>query len=246
MSENSLALVTGASRGIGASIAKQLAQDGFYVLINYSRSENKARKVLEEIESKGGQGDLLHFDVSQPDEVQEAFQGIQKNHGGLSVCVNNAGISIDSLLLRIKNEDLDKVLDTNLKGTIYCSKEAAKLMMKKRQGSIIQMSSVIGQRGNAGQAAYASAKGGIISFSKSMAQELAARHVRVNVIAPGFISTDMTENLNEEQKEAVKKQIPMGNVGTPEDVSGVASFLASEKSRYMTGQVLGVNGGLYM
>lgn len=241
-----LALVTGASRGIGAAIALRLAKEGHYVLINYSSNESKAKEVLDELIRAGGEGELCGFDVSQPDQVDEKFEAVTKTRGPLAVLVNNAGITIDSLLIRMKNEDLDKTLSIDLKGAIYCTRAAAKSMMRARQGSIIQISSVIGECGNAGQSAYAAAKSGLIGFSKSVAKELASRQVRVNVVTPGYISTDMTGALTDAQKEAILRNVPLGFLGASEDVSSLVAFLASPASRYITGQVIGVNGGMYM
>lgn len=241
-----IALVTGASRGIGAAIAQSLARRGFHVLLNYSRNEQKAREALMRIHAEGGKGDLCQFDVSEPAQVDEKMDWAARTFGPLSVLVNNAGITLDSLLIRMKNEDLDKTLDVDLKGSIYCSRAAAKQMMRERRGSIIQISSVIGESGNAGQSAYAAAKAGLIGFSKSLAKELASRQVRVNVVAPGFITTDMTGALTDTQKEAILRTVPLGFFGEPDDVAGIVAFLASPESRYITGQVIGVNGGLYM
>ena len=241
-----LALVTGASRGIGAAIAKKLGADGYHVFVNYGKNEAKAKEVLTEIESKGGSGELCGFDVSNGEAITAAISGIAKSHGPLDVLVNNAGINTDSLLVRMKEEDIDRVLGTNLKGAMICTREAAKQMMKARKGAIIQISSVVGQMGNGGQAAYSAAKAGLIGFTKSVARELAGRGVRANVIAPGFIATDMTGDLNEKQSEAILQNIPLGYIAKPEDIANSVSFLASENSRYITGQILGVNGGMYM
>ena len=240
------ALVTGASRGIGAAIAEKLAKAGYYVLVNYTSNETKAREVLKRIEAAGGKGELCGFDVSNPEQVEKAIAEAGKKHGGLSVLVNNAGITIDGLLIRMKDEDLQKVLSVDLMGAIYCTREAAKLMMKARSGSIIQISSVIGEMGNPGQAAYSAAKSGLIGFSKSVAKELGSRSIRVNVVTPGFITTDMTEALTEPQKEAILRSIPLASLGNPDDVASLVAFLASPESRYITGQVIGVNGGMYM
>jgi 3-oxoacyl-[acyl-carrier protein] reductase len=241
-----LALVTGASRGIGAAIALRLAQDGYHVFVNYASKEDRAREVLEEIHKAGGTGELCGFDVSQSEQVNEKMEWIHSNKGPLSVLVNNAGMTVDSLLIRVKDEDLDRILAVDLKGAIYCTRAAAKQMMRERKGSIIQMSSLIGEAGNAGQSIYGAAKAGLMGFSKSVAKELGSRQVRVNVVTPGFISTDMTGPLTDAQKEAILRTVPLGFFGAPEDVASLVAFLASPNSRYITGQVIGVNGGMYM
>jgi 3-oxoacyl-[acyl-carrier protein] reductase len=241
-----LALITGASRGIGATVALRLAKDGFHVFINYSSNESKAREVLDQIVAQGGTAELCGFNVADPDQVDQKFEAITQTHGPLSVLVNNAGITIDSLLMRLKNDDLDKTISVDLKGAIYCTRAATKPMMRARQGSIIQISSVIGEMGNAGQSAYAAAKAGLIGFSKSVAKELGSRQIRVNVVTPGFIATDMTEALTDAQKEAILRSVPLGFFGASEDVASLVAFLASPNSRYITGQVIGVNGGMYM
>ena len=239
------ALVTGASRGIGAAIAERLAADGFHVLVNYASSEDRARAVVDKITAAGGSASLLAFDVSNSTQVDEKMDAANKE-GPLAVLVNNAGITIDGLLMRLKDEDLERTLDVDLKGAIYCTRAACRAMMRARAGSIIQISSVIGEMGNAGQAANSAAKAGLIGFSKSVARELGSRNVRVNVVAPGFITTDMTSALTEDQKNAILRTVPLGYLGAPEDVASVVSFLASPSSRYLTGQVIGVNGGMYM
>lgn len=241
-----LALVTGASRGIGASIAKRLAKDGFHVVLNYASNEAKAQQVLDAILTEGGSGELSGFDVSSSAQVDEKFDALAKAHGPLSVLVNNAGITIDGLLMRLKDEDLERTLAVDLKGAIYCTRAASKQMMRARQGSIIQISSVIGEMGNPGQSAYAAAKAGLIGFAKSVAKELASRQIRVNVITPGFIETEMTGALTESQKEAILRSVPLGFLGAADDVSSLVAYLASPASRYLTGQVIGVNGGLYI
>lgn len=245
-SSKPVALVTGASRGIGAAIAERLGRDGFQVLINYASSEERARAVRERIVGSGGAAELCGFDVSNSAQVDEQVEWIAKTYGPVAVLVNNAGITIDGLLVRLKDEDLDRTLSIDLKGAVYCTRAVARQMMRARQGSVIQISSVVGESGNAGQSAYAAAKSGLIGFSKSIAKELASRSIRVNVVTPGFISTDMTEALTEAQKEAILRTIPLGYFGAPEDVASTVSFLASSASRYITGQVIGVNGGMYI
>jgi 3-oxoacyl-[acyl-carrier protein] reductase len=239
------ALVTGASRGIGAAIAKQLARDGHRVFVNYASNESRAQEVVQAIRAAGGEGEAIRFDVADSSAVDAAFETITKE-GPLAVLVNNAGVTVDSLLLRLKDEDLERTLDIDLKGAIYCTRAACKSMMRARQGSIIQISSVIGESGNAGQSAYAAAKAGLIGFSKSVAKELASRGIRVNVVAPGYIATEMTAALTEAQKEAILRAVPLGFLGEPKDVAALVAFLAASASRYVTGQVIGVNGGLYM
>ncbi len=240
------ALVTGASRGIGAEIAKHLARSGHLVWVNYQSNKERAEQVVSEITALGGSAKSIQFNVSVSSEVDAAFDEIAKTHGPLTTLVNNAGITIDGLLLRLKDEDLEKTLSVDLKGAIFCTRAAAKQMIRKRQGSIIQISSVVGEMGNAGQAAYAAAKAGLIGFSKSVAKELASRRVRVNVVTPGFISTEMTESLTDVQKEAILRGIPLGFFGSPADVAALVSFLASPASQYITGEVIGVSGGMYI
>jgi 3-oxoacyl-[acyl-carrier protein] reductase len=241
-----VALITGGSRGIGAGCAIRLAQEGYHTLINYSSHEARAKEIQDKIKSSGGKADLCQFDVSNSDQVDEKFEWIAKTFGPLSVLVNNAGITIDGLIIRMKNEDLDKTLNVDLKGAIFCTRAACKQMMREKNGSIIQISSVIGEMGNAGQAAYSAAKAGLIGFSKSVAKELGSRQVRVNVVTPGFITTDMTQALTDAQKEAILRNIPLGTLGSVDDVAGLVAFLASPASKYITGQVIGVNGGMYM
>jgi 3-oxoacyl-[acyl-carrier protein] reductase len=241
-----VAVVTGASRGIGASLAERLGKDGFHVILNFSSNEAKAQEVLDRITADGGSGTLAQFDVANSAQVDEKLEWVGKTFGPISALVNNAGVTIDGLLIRMKDEDLEKTLDVDLKGAIYCTRAAAKQMMRARSGSIIQISSVIGEMGNGGQAAYSAAKAGLIGFTKSVAKELGSRGVRANVITPGFISTDMTGALTEAQKEAILRSVPLGFFGAPEDVASLVAFLASSESKYITGQVIGVNGGMYM
>lgn len=240
------ALVTGASRGIGRGISERLGRDGFHVVVNFASQESKAREVVSVIQAAGGSAESIQFDVSQSAEVDHKIEELAKRLGPMSALVNNAGITVDGLLLRLKDEDLERTLSVDLKGAIYCTRAASRSMLKARDGSIIQISSVIGECGSAGQSAYAAAKAGLIGFSKSIAKELASRFIRVNIVAPGFIQTEMTDYLTEAQKEAILRSIPLGTLGTAEDVAHVVGFLASSDSRYITGQVIGVNGGMYM
>lgn len=240
------ALVTGASRGIGRAIALYLAELGAQVAVNYSSSEQRALEVVEAIKGKGGRAIAIKADVSNPQEVEAMFERVLEEFGDLDILVNNAGITRDGLLIRMKQEDWDAVLDINLKGVYNCSKAAAKIMVRRRKGKIINISSVVGVAGNAGQANYAAAKAGVIGFSKAIARELAPRNIQVNVVAPGFIETDMTTALPETIRQEMLKQIPLGRYGDPMDVAYVVGFLASDKSQYITGQVIHVDGGMIM
>ena len=246
MSTKPLALVTGASRGIGAAIAEKLGALGYHVLVNYVSNETKAAEVVGRITAAGGSAEPLRFDVSIESEIIGAFETLSKKGAPLEVLVNNAGISEDGLILRMKKESLDRTLQTNLVSAILTSREAAKLMMKNRKGSIIQISSVVGEMGNAGQVAYSAAKAGMIGLTKSLAKELASRSIRVNAVTPGYIDTDMTGALTDAQKKAITDNVPLGTLGTPQDVAEIVGFLAGPGSRYLTGQVIGVNGGLYI
>lgn len=240
------ALVTGASRGIGAAIAKKLAARGFMVIINYGHSSAAAEEVKNQIEQAGGQAVLMQGDVSSGDDVDRMFKDIKKTWGRLDVLVNNAGINRDTLLVRMKEEQWDAVLSTDLKSVFFTTKAAASLMMRQRSGSIINIASVVGITGNAGQANYAAAKAGVIGFTKSAAKELAARGIRVNAIAPGFIETDMTDAIPEKIREGMLETIPLRRGGKAEDVANAVAFLASDDAGYITGQVLKVDGGMVM
>lgn len=241
----STALVTGASRGIGRAIAFALAARGLQVYITYASKAEEAQKVAAEIISTGGKASAFKLDVADAAAVAAFFSAEIKDKVHLAVLVNNAGITKDGFVLRMKDEDFDSVLNVNLRGAFVCCREAAKLMTKQRVGRIINITSVVGQMGNAGQANYCSAKAGLIGLTKSLAKELASRAITVNAVAPGFIETDMTASLSADVKETYAKAIPLGRLGTPEDVAECVSFLASPGAAYVTGQVLAVNGGLY-
>ena len=235
-------MVTGSSRGIGSAIVKHLSQMEARVAVTYSSSKKEAQEVFQELDGSGHL--LLELDVTKPESITKAFDQFMAHFGTLSALVNNAGITKDTLLLRMKNEDFDSVLKTNLYGSFYCSKEAAKYMIKNRKGSIINISSVVAQIGNPGQANYVASKAAIEGLTRSMANELAGRNIQVNAIAPGFIQTEMTKQLNPKQMEAITSKIPLKKLGTPQDVAETVAFLLS--SEYITGQVIAVNGGLAM
>jgi 3-oxoacyl-[acyl-carrier protein] reductase len=239
-------LVTGASRGIGRAIAERFARAGDLVLINYMQSQQAAEEVLSGIQKAGGQGELLRFDVANSTEVNAAFQQITAKHGRIDVVVNNAGLAIDNLLLRLKEEEWERVMDVNLKGVFLCTKAAARPMLRQRSGRIINLTSVVAQTGNPGQAAYTAAKAGVIGFTRTMAKELASRSVTVNAVAPGFIETDMTGSLPDEVKSGYLSLIPAGRWGTVAEVAEVVAFLASPLAGYITGQVININGGMYV
>ncbi len=239
------AVVTGGSRGIGRAIAKTLAKQGFQIYLTYVSKAAEAEAVVREIAADGGQARCFALDVSDSASVEAFFQNEIKDQVFLSVLVNNAGVTKDGLILRMKDDDWDKVLNTNLRGPFVCLREAAKIMTKQRQGRIVNMVSVVGQMGNAGQANYSSAKSGLIGLTKASAKELAGRNITVNAVAPGFIETDMTNALSEDVRTLYMAQIPMKRFGSVQDIADAVAFLASDKAGYITGQVLAVNGGMY-
>ena len=241
------ALVTGGSRGIGRAICVQLAKDtDYHILINYQSNKEAAEETLREVKSVGGQGELLPFDVVDAGSVIASLDQWQENHKEsiIEVIVNNAGITRDNLILRMTPEDFQSVIDVNLTGTFNCMKLASRMMAKKRSGKIISISSIVGLHGNVGQTNYAASKAGVIGMTKTLAKELAGRNVTVNAIAPGFIRTAMTDQLNDDIKESLLSTIPMKKFGESEDVAKVAAFLASEDADYITGQVISVDGGM--
>ena len=241
-----VALVTGASRGIGRAIAVALAKQGAYVLINYSSSPEAAQETLGEVREAGSDGEVIQFAVQDSQAVENAFDGIKSRHGQLHVLVNNAGISRDGLVLRMKDEEWLATLGVNLNGAFFCSRAAARLMLKAKMGRIINISSVVGEMGNAGQVPYVSSKAGLLGLTKALAKELASRSITVNAITPGFIETDMTAALDEKLQQEHMKAIPLARYGKAEEVAQLAAFLASDAAGYITGQVIGINGGMYM
>jgi len=241
-----VALVTGAARGIGRSIAVALAQPGLMLYLNDVAPPEEAQDSLREVEARGGRAAYLRFNVADPAQVEQAVDSIIQESGRLDILVNNAGINRDQLLVRMKEEDWDQVLAVNLKGAFNCLKAAAKPMIKQRSGRIINISSVVGIMGNAGQANYVASKAGLVGLTKSVARELASRQITVNAVAPGFIETAMTQKLPEKTREAMLAAIPLNRFGTPEEVAHAVAFLASEQAAYITGQVIHVNGGMLM
>lgn len=244
MLKDKIAVITGASRGIGRAIAIELAMQGAIVIINYNGSKEKAEEVKAEIESNGGRAQTYQCDVSDFTECEKFFKKVITKFGKIDILINNAGITRDGLIARMTEEDFDQVLNTNLKGTFNCIRFVSRQMMKQRGGRIVNMSSVSGVLGNAGQANYAASKAGVIGLTKATARELAPRNITVNAIAPGFIETDMTEALPEAAKEASVAQIPLGHFGKPEDIANAVAFLVSEKGGYITGQIIHVDGGM--
>ncbi|RCW61992.1 3-oxoacyl-[acyl-carrier-protein] reductase [Halanaerobium sp. ST460_2HS_T2] len=242
--KNKKVLITGSSRGIGAEIAKKMAALGAEVVINYANSQARAEGVKNEIEAAGGRAHLIQADVSNFEQASELVKTAYKKMGGLNVLVNNAGITKDKLILRMKEEDWDQVLDINLKGVFNCTKNAVRYLLKAENGKLINLSSVVGVNGNAGQANYSAAKAGIIGFTKTMAKELASKGVCSNAIAPGFIDTEMTDELKESIKEGIIEQVPLARFGKAEEVADLVSFLASDSANYINGEVIKIDGGM--
>jgi 3-oxoacyl-[acyl-carrier protein] reductase len=241
-----VAVVTGASRGIGAAIARDLAAAGAHVVVTCRSQRAQAEAVVADIVARGGSAEAILFDVAVSAEVEAAMRDVVARLGKVDVLVNNAGVSADGLIVRISDDQWQRVLDVNLKGVFNCTKSVARPMMRARGGRIINLSSVVGVTGNTGQAAYAAAKAGIIGFTKSTARELASRGITANVVAPGFIETDMTEDLDANARDMYRAMIPLGRLGRGEDVAATVAFLAGPGASYITGQVIHINGGLYV
>lgn len=241
-----VALVTGGSRGIGKAIALELSKFGANIAISYLNNEEKAKEVVKEIKKNNVKAIAIKADISKEDEVIHMVKTIESELGSLDILVNNAGITKDNLIIRMKTKDWDDVINTNLKGTFLCTKLVVRGMIKRKYGKIINIASIVGITGNIGQGNYSASKAGVIGFTKAMAKELASRGINVNAIAPGFIETDMTENLKDDIKDSLVKNIPMGRIGKPKDIANIVVFLASEKADYITGQVINVDGGMVM
>lgn len=246
MLKGKCAIVTGASRGIGKAIAKKLASQGVNIVLNYRNSEEKATEVESELKEFGVEVLKVKADISVLSEVEDLVNQAKEKFGKIDIMVNNAGITADKLILRMKEEDFNKVIDVNLKGVFNCLKCITPIMLRQKEGSIINISSVVGICGNAGQVNYAASKAGVLGMTKSLAKEVGTRGIRVNAVAPGYIQTDMTEALNDKYKTELMKQIPLNRFGTAEDVADVVSFLADDNSKYVTGQCIHVDGGMVM
>lgn len=244
--ENKIVLVTGAGRGIGASIAKRFASEGAEVIVNYSGNDEAAQKTVDEITATGGQAQKYKCSVNDSESVKVMLDEIIKKFGRIDILVNNAGITKDGLMLRMTDEDFDRVIDVNLKGTFNCTKYVSKYMLKQKSGKIINISSVVGLSGNAGQVNYSASKAGIIGITKSAAKELSSRGITVNAVAPGYVDTDMTKVLSDNIRNEILKNIPLQRMGNVEDISNCVAFLASEDASYITGQVISVDGGMHI
>lgn len=240
------ALVTGGSRGIGRSICEALAAQGAHVVVNYVRGEDRAREVVSAIEARGGTAEIAGFDVSDMAVAEEQVAAIAKRLGKLDILVANAGVAIDGLLLRLKEDDLDQLFAVNVKGALGCAKAAIKAMMRAKSGRVIFLSSVVGEMGNVGQTGYAASKAALLGVTKSLAREYASRAITVNAITPGFIETDMTHAIPEAARSSLVAAIPLGRIGAASEVAAAVVFLASDEAAYVTGQALRVNGGMYV
>lgn len=244
--DEKVAVVTGGSRGIGRACAEALAAQGARVVVTYVRGADEAAKVVAAIEEKGGKAEALGFDVADMKAAEDAMTDVAKRLGRLDILVANAGVAIDGLLLRVKEEDFDRVFDVNVKGALACARGAIKSMMRARRGRVVFLSSVVGEMGNAGQAVYSASKAAILGLTKTLAREYASRNITVNAITPGFIDTDMTTSIQGEAKEGMLKAIPLGRTGRPEEVAAAVAFLCSDEAGYVTGETLRVNGGMWM
>jgi 3-oxoacyl-[acyl-carrier protein] reductase len=244
--DGKVALVTGGSRGIGRACCEALAEHGATVVVNYVKGEDAARDVAETITKAGGKAEIQGFDIGDPKACETAIDDITKRHGRLDVLVANAGISIDGLLLRMKDDDLDRLFQVNVKGSLACARSSVKSMMRAKTGRIIFMSSVVAEMGNVGQTAYAASKAALIGAAKSIGREYASRNITVNVVTPGFIDTDMTSKMTDAMKEQLVKVVPLGRTGTAREIAAACVYLASDEAAYVTGQVLRVNGGMYV
>lgn len=245
--KDKVVLVTGGSRGIGRACAVAFAKAGAaVVVINYAGNEAAAQESARLVQEAGAKAETVKFDVADTAACASAVENIVKTHGRLDVLVNNAGVAVDGLVMRLKDEDWDKQLDTNLKGAFALIRAASRPMMKQRGGAIINLTSIVGESGNGGQAAYSASKAGLIGLTKSVAKELASRNIRVNAVSPGFIGTDMTAGINDEMRKKMLENIPLARLGAPEEVANAVVFLASDSAAYITGEVLKVNGGMYM
>jgi 3-oxoacyl-[acyl-carrier protein] reductase len=241
-----VAIVTGGSRGIGRSAAEALAAQGAHVVLTYVKGEQEARAAQRGIEERGGKADILAFDVADMKAAEDAIAGAAKRLGRLDILVANAGIAVDNLLLRVKEEEIDRVFAVNVKGALACARAATKVMMRARTGRVVFLSSVVGEMGNAGQAVYSASKAALLGLTKTLAREYASRGITVNAVTPGFIDTEMTSALTSELKEAMLKSVPLGRTGRADEVAAAIAFLCSDEAGYITGQTLRVNGGMYV
>lgn len=244
--KDKVAVVTGGSRGIGRACAEALASLGAHVVVTYVRGEQEARAVAQGIVDRGGKAEAVGFDVADMKASEDAIAAIAKRLGRLDILVANAGISIDGLLLRVKEEDFDRIMSVNVKGAIACARGATKVMMRARTGRVVFLSSIVGEQGNTGQTAYAASKAALLGVTKTLAREYASRNITVNAISPGFIETDMTTQLQGEMKDGLLASIPLGRIGKPEEIASAVAFLCTDEAGYITGQTLRVNGGMYM